>query len=102
MSGPASSPDLHAPPGRPVTADLIAGLSVGLVLIPQSMAYAELAGLPSHVGLFASALPLIVAALCASSPYLQTGPVAMTSLLTFGALSQLAEPGSTDYVALAA
>ena len=73
-----------------------------MVLIPQSMAYAELAGLPSHIGLFASALPPILAALFASSPYLQTGPVALTSLLTFGALASLADPGSADYVALAA
>jgi len=73
-----------------------------MVLIPQSMAYAELAGLPPHLGLFASALPPILAAFFASSPYLQTGPVALTSLLTFGALASLADPGSADYVALAA
>ncbi len=73
-----------------------------MVLIPQSMAYAELAGLPPHLGLFASALPPILAALFASSPYLQTGPAALTSLLTFGALASLADPGSADYVALAA
>ncbi|MBL77695.1 MAG: hypothetical protein CL459_01815 [Acidimicrobiaceae bacterium] len=92
---------LTRPPTRPVAADLLAGLSVALVLIPQSIAYAELAGLPPHIGLFASTLPLVMAALCASSPYLQTGPVAMTSLLTLGALSGLAEAGSADYVALA-
>ena len=80
----------------------MAGLSVALVLIPQSMAYAELAGLPSHIGLFASALPPIFAAFAASSPYLQTGPVALTSLLTFGALAGLAEVGTANYVALAA
>ena len=66
--------------------DVIAGASVGLVLIPQSMAYADLAGLPAHYGLYASALPPIVAAFFASSPYLQTGPVALTALLTLGAL----------------
>ena len=102
MSDGASDKALAAPPARPVPADLLAGLSVAMVLIPQSMAYAELAGLPSHVGLFASALPPILAALFASSPYLQTGPVALTSLLTFGALASLADPGSADYVALAA
>ena len=79
----------------------MAGLTVALVLIPQSMAYAELAGLPPHIGLFASALPPIFAAFAASSPYLQTGPVALTSLLTFGALAEIAEPGSIDYVGLA-
>ena len=71
---PYSSPDPRTgPPLRPVPADLLAGLSVAMVLVPQSMAYAELAGLPPHLGLFASALPPILAALFASSPYLQTG-----------------------------
>ena len=93
---------LAKPPSRPVPADLLAGLSVAMVLVPQSMAYAELAGLPSHLGLFASALPPIMAAFFASSPYLQTGPVALTSLLTFGALAGLAEVGTPDYVAMAA
>lgn len=72
---------------RPTTADVIAGISVALVLIPQSMAYAGLAGLPAHIGLFASAFPLLIFAVFASSPFLQTGPVALTSLLTFGALT---------------
>ena len=90
------------PPSRLAGADVVAGLSVALLLIPQSMAYAELAGLPPHIGLFAAALPPIVAAFVASSPYLQTGPVALTSLLTFGALAELAEPGSVDYIEMAA
>ncbi|HEY8866335.1 MAG TPA: SulP family inorganic anion transporter [Solirubrobacteraceae bacterium] len=88
------------PPGRPPTSDLIAGLSVALVLIPQSLAYAELAGMPPERGLYAAAIPLLVAAPLASSPYLQTGPVAVTALLTFGALSTIAVPGSDAYVAL--
>ena len=101
---PYSSPGPRTgPPLRPVPADLLAGLSVAMVLVPQSMAYAELAGLPPHLGLFASALPPILAALFASSPYLQTGPVALTSLLTFGVLAAgSAEVGTADYVALAA
>lgn len=82
--------------------DIVAGVTVALVLIPQSLAYAEIAGVPPHVGLFAAALPPLLAAPFASSPYLQTGPVALTSLLTFGALSGLAIEGSTDYVAAAA
>jgi SulP family sulfate permease len=82
--------------------DVLAGLSVALVLIPQSMAYAELAGLPAHHGLYAAALPPLLAAVFASSPYLQTGPVALTAILTFGALVPLAEPGSVSYVGLAA
>ena len=82
--------------------DAVAGVSVALVAIPQAMAYAELAGLPSHHGLYAVALPLLAAALFASSPYLQTGPVATTSLLTFGALVPLASPGSPEFVGAAA
>jgi len=84
------------------TADIVAGISVALILIPQSLAYAGIAGVPAHIGLFAAALPTIAAALFASSPYLQTGPVAMTALLTFGALSAIASPFSVEYVALAA
>ena len=85
-----------------VRRDLIAGISVALILIPQSMAYAELAGLPAHYGLYAAALPPIGAALFASSPYLHTGPVALSALLTFGALIPMAERGSAEYVGLAA
>jgi SulP family sulfate permease len=80
--------------------DLVAGASVALVLVPQSVAYAQLAGMPPQHGLYAAALPAVAAAFFASSPYLQTGPVAVTSLLTFGALETLASPGSDDYVAL--
>ncbi|MGH7501131.1 MAG: SulP family inorganic anion transporter [Longimicrobiales bacterium] len=84
-----------------LTADIIAGISIALVLIPQSIAFADVAGLPAHIGLFAAALPPIAASFLASSPYLQTGPVAVTSLLTAGALAGMAEPGSAQYVALA-
>ena len=80
--------------------DVIAGVSVALVLVPQSLAYAQLAGMPASRGYYAAVLPPIAAALLASSPYLQTGPVALTSLLAFGALSALATPGSDEYVAL--
>jgi len=90
------------PPGRLSHHDVIAGLSVALILIPQCMAYAELAGLPSQHGLYAAALPLIAAAFLASSPYLQTGPVALTSLLTLGALVPLADRGTESYAAMAA
>jgi SulP family sulfate permease len=85
---------------RPTPGDLIAGTSVALILIPQSLAYAQLAGMPAYRGLYAAALPPIAAALVASSPYLQTGPVALTSLLAFGVLSALATPGSDEYVRL--
>jgi len=66
------------------------------------VAYAALAGLPAHVGLYAATLPPIAAAFSASSPYLQTGPVALTSLLTLGALVPLADRSTPEYVALAA
>ena len=81
---------------------MVAGISVAVVLIPQALAYAELAGMPPVTGLYAAMLAPIVAAFFASSRYLQTGPVAMTSLLTFGVLSPLALPGGERYVALAA
>jgi len=82
--------------------DLLAGVAVSLVLVPQAMAYAELAGLPASVGLLAAALPLLLAAPLGSSPYLQTGPTAMTALLTFGALTSVAAPGSPNYIRMAA
>jgi sulfate permease, SulP family len=85
---------------RPALGDLVAGVSVAVVLVPQALAYAQLAGMPAYRGLYAAALPPIAAALFASSPYLQTGPVALTSLLAFGALSALAAPGSPHYVRL--
>ncbi len=89
-------------PRRASVRDVVAGVSVALILIPQALAYAEIAGMPEVHGLYAAALPPLVAAFFASSPYLQTGPVAMTALLTFGALTTLAVPGSVEYVKLAA
>ncbi len=94
MTGSSLIGNLEAPR----RGDLIAGLSVAIVLIPQSLAYAEIAGLPAYVGLYAAALPPLAAAFIASSRYLQTGPVAMTALLTFGALSEIATPGTSDYI----
>lgn len=87
--------------GETVRADLIAGITVALVLIPQSMAYAQLAGLPAYYGLYAAFLPGIVAALWGSSAQLATGPVAVVSLLTASALAPLAATGSEQFVALA-
>jgi len=96
------SPMRSDPPNTISRSDVLAGVSVALILIPQSMAYAELAGLPPHHGLYAAALPLIAAAFLASSPYLQTGPVALTGLLTFGALVPLAPVGTAEFASLAA
>lgn len=81
--------------------DLVSGLTVALVLIPQSMAYAQLAGLPSYYGLYASFLPPIAAALFGSSRQLATGPVAVVSLLTAVALEPLATAGSQAYISYA-
>ena len=81
--------------------DLLAGLTVALVAVPQALAYAQLAGLPAYVGLYASLLPSIVGALWGSSAQLNTGPVALTSLLTASALSPLALPGSETWLMLA-
>jgi SulP family sulfate permease len=81
---------------------VIAGISVAVILVPQALAYAELAGLPAYVGLYAAALPPLAASFFASSRYLQTGPVAMTALLTFGALSPLAAAESPEWIKLAA
>ena len=82
--------------------DFSAGLIVAVMLIPQGMAYAMLAGLPSVVGLYASTIPLIIYALFGSSRQLAVGPVALVSLLTLTGVSALAEPGSGEFVALAA
>ncbi len=82
-------------------ADLIAGLTVAMVMIPQSMAYAKLAGLPSYYGLYASFLPPIIASLFGSSRHLATGPVAVISLMTASALEPLATAGSMEYIAYA-
>lgn len=92
----------ETPPVKLSRSDVVAGVSVALILIPQSMAYAELAGLPPHHGLYAATFPLVAAAFLASSPYLQTGPVALTGLLTFGALVPMATVGTSEYAALAA
>ena len=82
-------------------ADAMAGLTVALILIPQGMAYAQLAGLPAYYGLYASFLPPMVAALFGSSRQLATGPVAMVSLMTAASLEPLAVAGSEGYVAYA-
>ncbi|SOB60362.1 DNA repair protein [Pseudodesulfovibrio profundus] len=82
-------------------ADAIAGLTVALVLIPQSMAYAQLAGMPAYYGLYASFLPPLIAALFGSSRQLATGPVAVVSLMTAASLEPLATAGSEGYIAYA-
>jgi len=82
-------------------ADLIAGITGALVLVPKAMAYAQLSGLPVHFGLYVAFVPAILGALWGSSRQLATGPVAIVSLMTAAALTPLAAPFSGQYVELA-
>lgn len=84
-----------------VKSDLISGVTVALVLIPQSMAYAQLADLPAYYGLYAAFLPPLISALFGSSNQLATGPVAIVSLMTATALAPLATAGSEAFIAYA-
>ncbi len=87
--------------GRPqLKPDLVAGLTVAVVTVPQSMAYALIAGLPVQYGLYASIVPTIVGCLWGSSAHLISGPTTTVSLVVFSTLHNLAPPGSTDYVSL--
>ncbi|PIE17049.1 MAG: sodium-independent anion transporter [Proteobacteria bacterium] len=81
--------------------DLTAGLTTAVMLIPQGMAYALLAGLPPIIGLYASIVPLALYALFGSSRQLAVGPVAMVSLLVATGVGAISEPGSTDFIAYA-
>lgn len=81
--------------------DITAGLIVTIMLIPQSLAYAMLAGLPPEYGLYASIVPLFVYGLLGSSRVLSVGPVAVISLMTATALAPFAEPFSEQYIKLA-
>ena len=84
-----------------ITRDVIAGTTIAMIIIPQSMAYASLANLDPVYGLYASFIPVAVAALFGSSRYLATGPVAMVSLLTAVAISSLTYGDPTMYVPFA-
>ena len=79
--------------------DLLAGIAVSLLVIPQSLAYAELAGVPAYYGLYAALIPSVVGVLLGSSAILSTGPVALTSLLTAASVGQISAPGSDDFIA---
>ncbi len=80
--------------------DFVAGITVALLLVPQSMAYAQLAGLPVVYGLYASFIPVIIASMWGSSSQLHTGPVAMLSLMSAATLIPFASPGSADFIEL--
>lgn len=84
--------------GETLVSDLVAAVIVTIMLIPQSLAYALLAGLPPEVGLYASILPLIVYAIFGSSRQLAVGPVAILSLMTAAAAGKIAAQGSAEYI----
>ncbi|HEY9150969.1 MAG TPA: SulP family inorganic anion transporter [Gammaproteobacteria bacterium] len=86
--------------GENMRSDLVAGITVAMILVPQSMAYATLAGLPVVYGLYASFLPVIIASLWGASRFLHTGPVAMLSLMSAAAIEPLATRGSEEFIQL--
>ncbi len=81
-----------------LTNDLVAAVIVTIMLIPQSLAYAMLAGLPPQMGLYASILPITLYAIFGTSRALAVGPVAVVSLLTTASISRIAAPGSEEYI----
>jgi SulP family sulfate permease len=87
--------------GRDLRADLIAGLTGAIVVLPQGVAFATIAGMPPQYGLYAGMIPAIIAALFGSSRHLVSGPTTAASVVLFSALSIHATPGSADYVTLA-
>ncbi|MFT4097855.1 MAG: SulP family inorganic anion transporter, partial [Rhodoblastus sp.] len=87
--------------GRTMRADLLAGLTGAIVVLPQAVAFATIAGLPPQYGLYASIVPTIVAALFGSSWHLVAGPSTTASLVLAASLSAFAAPGTPDYVQFA-
>ena len=86
--------------GPTLRADVVAGITVALVLVPQSMAYALLAGLPVVYGLYAALLPVVIGALFGNFNLLHTGPVVMLSLMSAAAIAPFALAGSDEFIAL--
>ena len=82
-------------------ADLLAGLTVAVILIPQAMAYALLAGLPPIYGLYAAFVPIMVYPFFGSSKALSVGPVALVSIIVLAGLSKLATHGTEEFIQLA-
>ena len=80
--------------------DLVAGITVGVMLVPQGMAYALLAGVPPIYGLYAGIVPLVLYALLGTSRHLSIGPVAVSALLIYAGVGQVAEPFSEEYLSL--
>lgn len=92
----------RAYPRQHLGADVLAGVVVAVLVLPQSLAYALLAGLPPQAGLYVSILPVLAYALVGSSMVQAVGPVAITAIVTFAVLSPLAAPGSAAYAGMAA
>ncbi|MEJ2576230.1 MAG: SulP family inorganic anion transporter [Gammaproteobacteria bacterium] len=86
---------------RTLSHDLVAALTGAVVVLPQGVAFATIAGMPPEYGLYAGMVPAIVAALFGSSWHLVSGPTTAASIVLFSSLSALAEPGSAEYVGLA-
>ena len=86
---------------RTLRADTIAGFTGSIVVLPQGVAFATLAGMPPVYGLYAAMIPAIVAALFGSSRFLVSGPTTAASIVVFSSLSLLAEPGSPEYITYA-
>ncbi|KAF0114176.1 MAG: high affinity sulfate transporter 1 [Rhodospirillaceae bacterium] len=84
-----------------LTADLMAGITGAIVVLPQGVAFATIAGMPPEYGLYAGMIPAIIAALFGSSWHLVSGPTTAASVVLFSSLSTLAEPGTMPYVHLA-
>ena len=89
---------LHLVKGPTLRADLLAGFIGAIIVLPQGVAFATLAGLPPQYGLYAAMVPAVVAALWGSSHHLVSGPTNAISLVVFATISQIAEPGTPQYI----
>ena len=87
--------------GKNVRSDLIAGLTGAVVVLPQGVAFATIAGMPPEYGLYAGMVPAIIAALFGSSWHLVSGPTTAISIVVFSTVSHYASPGSPEFVRLA-
>jgi len=87
--------------GKTLRADTLAAITGAIVVLPQGVAFATIAGMPPEYGLYAAMVPAVVAALFGSSRQLVSGPTTAASIVLFSSLSVLADPGSSDYVAYA-
>ena len=84
-----------------IRGDLLAGLTVAIMVIPQGMAYAMLAGLPPIYGLYAAMIPVMIYPLFGTSKQLSVGPVALVSIIVLEGLSSMAAPGTAEFIQLA-